>query len=89
MPDIFAIYDAQRRFQFVSTAALEVLGKSPAQMLKRTDEEIFPPQVTQAYLGTLVRAIETGTIQTTEAEIPSVVGGILLVSTDTRRAGKN
>lgn len=80
MPDIFAIYDAQRRFQFVSTAALELLGKSPAQMLKRTDEEIFPPQVTQAYLGTLVRAIETGTIQATEAEIPSVVGGILLVS---------
>ena len=69
IPDVFAIYDAQRRLQFVNTAALQRVKKPKEEILGRTDEEIFPPEATQAYLPTLIKAQETRTLQTTEATI--------------------
>ncbi|MGH8002509.1 MAG: PAS domain S-box protein, partial [Brasilonema sp.] len=69
IPDVFAIYDAERRLQFVNTAALQRVKKPKEEILGRTDEEIFPPQATQAYLSTLIKAQETRTLQTTEATI--------------------
>jgi PAS domain S-box-containing protein len=75
MPDVFAIYDAQRRFQYVNTAALQHSHKPKEEILGRTDEEIFPPEVTQLYLPILLRAIETRTTQTTETKITLPKGG--------------
>ncbi|NJR74398.1 MAG: PAS domain S-box protein [Scytonema sp. CRU_2_7] len=69
IPDVFAIYDAQRRLQFVNTAALQRMKKPKEEILGRTDEEILPPEATQAYLSTLIKAQETRTLQTTEATI--------------------
>lgn len=69
IPDVFAIYDAQRRLQFVNTAALQRVKKPKEEILGRTDEEIFPPETTQAYLPTLIKAQETRTLQKTEATI--------------------
>jgi hypothetical protein len=69
MPDVFAIYDAQRRFQFVNAAALQHLGKPKEEIIGRTDEEIFPAEITQLYLPILFKAVETRTAQTTEATI--------------------
>ncbi|MBW4630649.1 MAG: PAS domain S-box protein [Iphinoe sp. HA4291-MV1] len=69
IPDVFAIYDAQRRLQFVNAAALQRVKKPIEEILGRIDEEIFPPEATQAYLPTLIKAQETRTIQTIEATI--------------------
>ncbi|BAZ23110.1 two-component hybrid sensor and regulator [Kalymmatonema gypsitolerans NIES-4073] len=69
IPDVFAIYDAHRRLQFVNTAALQRIKKPKEEILGRTDEEIFPSEATQAYLPTLIKAQETRTLQTTEATI--------------------
>jgi len=69
IPDVFAIYDAQRRLQFVNTAALQRIKKPKEEILGRTDEEIFPSEATQAYLPTLIKAQETRTLQRTEATI--------------------
>ncbi len=69
MPDVFAIYDAQLRFQFVNAAALQRLGKSKEEIIGRTDEEIFPSEITQFYLPILFKAVETRTTQTTETTI--------------------
>ncbi|MBF2006888.1 MAG: PAS domain S-box protein [Chlorogloeopsis fritschii C42_A2020_084] len=77
MPDVFAIYDAQRRFQFVNAAALQLFGKLKEDIIGRTDEEIFPAEVTEPYLATLIQAVETRTIQTTEARIISPDRGVL------------
>ncbi|WP_017316407.1 PAS domain-containing hybrid sensor histidine kinase/response regulator [Mastigocladopsis repens] len=69
IPDVFAIYDAHRRLQFVNAAALQRVKKPKEEILGRTDEEIFPPEATQAYLSTLIKAQETRTLQKTEATI--------------------
>ncbi|NMG07950.1 ATPase [Brasilonema sp. UFV-L1] len=69
IPDVFAIYDAHRRLQFINTAALQRIQKPVEEILGRTDEEIFPPEATQAYLSTLIKAQETRSLQTTEATI--------------------
>jgi PAS domain S-box-containing protein len=77
MPDVFAIYDAQRRFQFVNAAALQHLGKPKEEVIGRTDEEIFPAEITQLYLPSLFKAVETRTTQTTEATLTLPNNGTL------------
>lgn len=69
IPDVFIIYDAQRRFQFVNAAGVKRSGLAEAELLGHTDDEIFTPEVTDAYLPTLRLAVETRTLQTTECTI--------------------
>jgi hypothetical protein len=69
IPDCFVIYDALRRFQFINTTALDLFQKSYEEVIGRTDEEILPTEVCQSYLPTLIKAQETGTLQTTEATV--------------------
>ncbi|HEY9601288.1 MAG TPA: DUF4118 domain-containing protein, partial [Allocoleopsis sp.] len=68
-PDAFAIYDANRRIQFVNTQALKLTGKSLEEVLGHTDEEIWSSEMTQGYLPLLLRAVETRTLQTQECPI--------------------
>jgi PAS domain S-box-containing protein len=49
VPDVFVIYDAQRRLQFVNAEGLRRSGLSEEALLGHTDEELFPPEVTQGY----------------------------------------
>src|SRR5579883_1012499 len=69
IPDSFFIYDAQRRIQFMNATALARLQKSKEEVLGHTDEEIWPTEVYETYLETLIKAQETGTLQTTETTI--------------------
>jgi PAS domain S-box-containing protein len=69
IPDVFVIYDAQRRFQFVNAQGIRISGKSLEEHLGHTDEEIWPNEVTADYLPILKRAVETRTIQTRECNI--------------------
>lgn len=68
-PEMFVIYDAQRRFIFVNTKTIERTGKSLAEYLGHTDEEIWSPEVTDSYLPTLKRVIKIRTPQTVETTI--------------------
>ena len=69
IPDTFVIYDEQRRFQFVNAEALRRTGLSAEALIGHTDEEIHPPEITQAYLPTLEWAMKTRTIQRTECTL--------------------
>jgi PAS domain S-box-containing protein len=69
IPDVFGIYDADLRLEFVNAAGLQRTNKSLEEILGRTDEEIFPPEITNAYLPTLKKALQTRTLQTVEARI--------------------
>lgn len=69
LPDAFVIYDAQRRIQFVNAAGLTLTEGLIEDFLGRTDEEIHPPTVTDAYLPLLKRAVETKSYQTGECTI--------------------
>lgn len=69
IPDVFVIYDAQRRIQFVNAHGLKISGKSLEEHLGKTDEELWPHEVTHSYLPILKRAVETCTIQSGECHI--------------------
>ncbi|AKG24792.1 ATPase [Calothrix sp. 336/3] len=70
IPDVFVIYDAQRRFQFVNNSAIERIQKPSSAIIGCTDEEILPPEVTNVYLPTLIQATQTATPQTLETQFP-------------------
>lgn len=89
IPDVFVIYDAQRRWQFANQEALKVTGKNRDELIGHTDEEIFNLGInlginlvtnlginsevtntntdTDTYLDALIKAQQTGYLQTTEA----------------------
>ncbi|MBF2065529.1 MAG: PAS domain S-box protein [Calothrix sp. C42_A2020_038] len=69
IPDMFVIYDAQRRLQFVNAIALRMINKSNEEVIGKTDEEIFPESVTSTYLNVLIKAQQTCTTQVTEATL--------------------
>uniref|UniRef100_B8HRH4 histidine kinase n=1 Tax=Cyanothece sp. (strain PCC 7425 / ATCC 29141) TaxID=395961 RepID=B8HRH4_CYAP4 len=69
IPDVFVIYDAHRRIQFVNRAGLALSGGSLPDFLGRRDEEIFPVEVTQTYLPLLQQAVATKRYQTGECTI--------------------
>ena len=68
-PDTFAIYDANRRIQFVNAQGIKLTGKSLEEFIGHTDEEIWPCEVTDRYLPLLLRTVETRTVQTEECQI--------------------
>ncbi|MBS0017679.1 MAG: PAS domain S-box protein [Arthrospira sp. SH-MAG29] len=68
-PDVFVIYDSDRRLKFVNQRALERTGWSEETFIGRRDEELFPPEVTSHYLPLLEKTIQTLTIQMGEATI--------------------
>ncbi len=69
LPDVFALYDAERRFLFVNQRGIQVSGKSLEEHLGYRDEEIHPPEVTDAYLPLLLQAVKTRSLQTGECTI--------------------
>lgn len=70
LPEAFMLYDAQRRFQFVNAKVLQLSSKTLEEFIGRRDEDVFPAEVTSAYLPLLLKAVETGKLQTGECTIP-------------------
>jgi diguanylate cyclase (GGDEF)-like protein/PAS domain S-box-containing protein len=58
-PSPFLIYDRERRILYANASAVRLAGLPAQQLIGRRDEEIFPPSVTEAYLGWLSEAIST------------------------------
>lgn len=68
-PDVFVIYDSDRRLKFVNQRALELTGWSEETFMGRRDEELFLPEATSHYLPLLEKTIQTLSIQMGEATI--------------------
>ena len=68
-PGGFVIYDAQKRFQFVNRNTMEMLKMERGQILGRTNEEVFGPEVTSQYLPALERCAQEKATQTLEVSI--------------------
>ena len=71
IPDAFIIYDAQRRVEYINAAGMRLVGHPKSPPLGKRDEDLWPSSFTEAYLPTLIRAMETGTQQETEATLAS------------------
>ena len=74
-PGTFVIYDAQRRFEFVNAHGIQLSGLSESALLGHTDEELFPPEITDSYLPLLQKAVETKQQQSAECTIFMPTGG--------------
>ncbi len=71
---IAAIYDAERRIQFLNRYGLRLSGRTEDQILGRRDEEVFPAEVTDYYLPILQRTYETGDHQRAQLSLPALFG---------------
>ncbi len=65
---LFIIYDSERRVQYLNKTAIRISGKKIEDFIGKKDEEIFPPEFTQAYLPLLLKAFESKSFQTGERE---------------------
>lgn len=74
-PNVFVIYDADRRIRKINSKGLAILGLSEKDIIGKKDEEIFPPQMINSYLPALKRAIETKKPQTLERKRDPSLGG--------------
>jgi len=75
IPDIFVLYDAQGRFQFVNATGLKITGKSLDQLIGRTDEELWPKEVVNLYSPLLKLSLESCQTQTQEVNFRFTFGG--------------
>ncbi len=78
-PNVFVIYDANRRIKYVNSKGLEIIGCTEQEVVGRRDEEIFPPEMIDSYLPALKRAVETKTLQTLERTRPAKMGGQTII----------
>ncbi len=69
IPDVFVIYDAERRIQFINAAGLTLTHRPMEDFIGYRDEDIHPPEVTDVYLPLLHQAVATKQYQTGECTI--------------------
>lgn len=67
VPDLFVIYDPDRRIRFVNRAAQKLSGRPVSDFLGKRDEEVLPREVVDVIHPILEKALETGEVQ--EGEI--------------------
>ncbi|MFB2897046.1 PAS domain S-box protein [Aerosakkonemataceae cyanobacterium BLCC-F50] len=68
-PDVFVIYDRDRRLQYVNERAIKRTGWTYETFIGKRDEDLFPKEVTSTYLPILLRTVETRTFGSGEATI--------------------
>lgn len=59
IPDVVVIYDRELRIRFINNATRAITGMRAADFIGRRDEDIFPPDVHQAYMPTLEKAFSS------------------------------
>lgn len=69
IPAMVVIYDAEMRIRFVNAATQTVLGRPPADFIGKREEEVWPPEVSGAYLPLLRLTFASGQPQTMETEL--------------------
>ena len=79
-PNVFVIYDANRKVTYVNSNGLQIMGLSEQEVIGRRDEEIFPPEMINSYLPALKFAVETKMPQTLERTRPVSMGGQTIIA---------
>jgi two-component system CheB/CheR fusion protein len=74
IPDAVGIYDAKRKYKFVNAAGLRRLGKPLEDLVGRPLEELYDEEARSAFWPSLIRAYETGELQTVECAVSMPTG---------------
>lgn len=62
-PDVFVIYDPERRFEYINQRTIERTGFPKEKFIGYRDEDVYPPEVYSQYLPLLIQTITTKTLQ--------------------------
>ncbi len=81
MPDAIAIYDAERRYEFVNAAGLRRVGKPLEALVGRRIDDIYDEEARSAFWPALMRTYETGVPQTVETALILPTGQYDLIIT--------
>jgi PAS domain S-box-containing protein len=68
-PDVFVIYDNDLRIQYINEATRKITGMSTEEFIGKRDSEIWPPEIYQGYMPTLMAARDTGRTQFVETKL--------------------
>lgn len=60
IPDLFFIYDSERRFKFVNAAVEHATGLPASSFIGKLDEEVLPAEIVNTYLPELLEVYRTG-----------------------------
>ena len=69
IPDVLVIYDRDLRIQYINGATRQLTGRPVSDFIGKRDEEIWPPEVYEAYLPTLRESFQTGAIRSLETDV--------------------
>jgi PAS domain S-box-containing protein len=69
LPSAFVIYDYQRRIEYINDFGLIFYGLQANDVIGKTDEEVFPAEITGSYLPALKKALEQKESQIIECQI--------------------
>ncbi len=69
IPDVVVLYDHDLRIQYINSAAPRIMGRPVSDFIGRREDEIWPPEIYEAYQPILTGAFETGQTQTIETEL--------------------
>src|SRR5271157_1702159 len=67
--DVVVIYDRDLTIQYINNATHQVTGRPVTDYIGKRDEEVWPPEVYEAYLPTLREAFQTRAIRTLETDV--------------------
>ena len=79
IPDVVVIYDRDLRIQYINDATRRITGRPTSDFIGRREEEIWPPEVYEAYLPTLKEAFKTRTIRSLETNLLLPNGASLIL----------
>ena len=82
IPDIFIIYDAELRVQYINPAGLRIIQKPLSDLIGKQADDLFSSDVTSQYLPSLREALDTLAPQSCELvlSLPDHTNHILQVT---------
>ena len=69
IPDVVVIYDRDRRIQFINTATTRITGRPVSDFIGRREEELFPPEVCEKFLPTLIASYNTRIAKSVDVDL--------------------
>jgi PAS domain S-box-containing protein len=73
-PEGYAIYDAERRIEYINPVSLKLTGRKLEDLVGKRDEDLWPEEISSAYVPQLKRVYETGLPENVELDTIAVSG---------------
>ena len=76
-PEGYAIYDANRRFEYLNSVGLKLASCKLEDVIGKRDDELWPEAITRSYLPHLIWVYETGLPHKFELDTTAISGDVI------------